>query len=76
MWHPDLVNNIWSNKKEIPGNGIDDDNNGFTDDINGWNFVDNSPSVIPSKHGLMLQALLVQKGTIILASLASRGTLI
>lgn len=34
---------LWTNIDEIPGNGIDDDNNGYIDDINGWNFVyDNS----------------------------------
>ena len=33
---------IWTNKKEIPNNGIDDDNNGFIDDIHGWNFIGNS----------------------------------
>src|SRR5690606_25931214 len=27
---------------EIPGNGIDDDNNGYIDDINGWNPKTNS----------------------------------
>ncbi len=36
--HPDLIGNIWTNSGEIPGNGIDDDNNGFIDDIFGWNF--------------------------------------
>src|SRR4051812_27273964 len=36
--HEDLKNKIWTNKKEIPGNGIDDDNNGYIDDIHGWNF--------------------------------------
>lgn len=36
--HPDLQENIWKNKGEIPGNGIDDDNNGYTDDFEGWNF--------------------------------------
>lgn len=36
--HEDLMGNIWVNEKEIPGNGIDDDNNGYIDDINGWNF--------------------------------------
>jgi subtilisin family serine protease len=36
--HEDLVNIIWTNKKEIPGNGIDDDHNGYTDDVHGWNF--------------------------------------
>jgi cell wall-associated protease len=36
--HPDLKNVIWTNTKEIPGNGIDDDHNGYIDDIHGWNF--------------------------------------
>lgn len=36
--HEDLKNVIWTNKKEIPGNGIDDDNNGYIDDVHGWNF--------------------------------------
>ena len=36
--HEDLKNVIWTNKKEIPDNGIDDDNNGYVDDIHGWNF--------------------------------------
>ena len=37
--HPDLQGRIWTNAKEIPGNGIDDDNNGFIDDVHGWNFL-------------------------------------
>ena len=37
--HPDLIDNMWVNKDEIPGNGIDDDNNGYVDDIHGWNFL-------------------------------------
>ncbi|MFC4808563.1 S8 family serine peptidase [Paenibacillus sp. GCM10023250] len=36
--HPDLANSIWTNTKEIPGNGIDDDGNGFVDDVHGWDF--------------------------------------
>jgi len=36
--HEDLKNVIWTNKKEIPDNGIDDDNNGYIDDVHGWNF--------------------------------------
>lgn len=36
--HQDLKNAIWTNTKEIPGNGIDDDHNGYVDDIHGWNF--------------------------------------
>lgn len=37
--HEDLKGMIWTNKKEIPGNGIDDDKNGFIDDVHGWNFL-------------------------------------
>jgi cell wall-associated protease len=37
--HEDLVGHIWTNTKEIPGNGIDDDHNGYVDDIHGWNFL-------------------------------------
>ncbi len=38
--HPDLRSNIYLNPNEIPGNGIDDDNNGYIDDWCGWDFVD------------------------------------
>lgn len=37
--HEDLKGKIWTNKKEIPGNNIDDDKNGFIDDVHGWNFL-------------------------------------
>jgi subtilisin family serine protease len=40
--HEDLQGKFWTNKGEIPGNGIDDDGNGFIDDIHGWNFLGNS----------------------------------
>lgn len=40
--HPDLAANVWSNPGEIPGNGIDDDNNGYIDDVHGWNSMDNN----------------------------------
>lgn len=37
--HEDLRDVLWTNKKEIPNNGIDDDGNGYIDDIHGWNFI-------------------------------------
>ena len=37
--HEDLKNVLWTNKKEIAGNGKDDDKNGYIDDVNGWNFL-------------------------------------
>ncbi len=35
----DLKDILWTNPREIPGNGIDDDHNGYVDDIHGWNFI-------------------------------------
>lgn len=43
--HPDLVDNLWVNPREIAGNGIDDDGNGFVDDVYGYNFIDFSNNV-------------------------------
>ncbi|WPV65144.1 S8 family peptidase [Chitinophaga sp. LS1] len=37
--HEDLKSILWTNPKEIPGNGIDDDKNGYVDDVHGWNFL-------------------------------------
>ncbi len=41
--HPDLEANMWVNADEIPGNGIDDDENGLIDDIHGWDFASDGP---------------------------------
>lgn len=37
--HEDLRANLWHNPGEIPGNGIDDDNNGYVDDVVGYDFA-------------------------------------
>ncbi len=37
--HEDLKTVLWSNAKEIAGNGKDDDKNGYIDDVFGWNFL-------------------------------------
>jgi subtilisin family serine protease len=54
--HEDLIDSAWSNPEEIPGNGIDDDNdavwnNGvpLVDDIVGWDFADNDNDPRPGK---------------------------
>ncbi|MBT1686559.1 Ig-like domain-containing protein [Dawidia soli] len=49
--HPDLAANMWVNVDEIPGNGVDDDNNGYVDDINGYGFGDDTGTIAPSDHG-------------------------
>lgn len=59
--HPDLAMNIWTNSSEIPGDGIDNDNNGYIDDVNGWNFLDddNDPNpTIPEDGDYILEALI------------------
>ncbi len=38
-YHPDLAGNVWLNPGEVPGNGIDDDQNGYIDDVHGFDFV-------------------------------------
>lgn len=38
MGHAELVNKVWRNPGEVPGNAIDDDRNGYVDDVVGWDF--------------------------------------
>ena len=33
--HPDLAPNVWTNFREVPRNGRDDDDNGYVDDVHG-----------------------------------------
>ena len=51
--HEELKNYIWTNTKEIPGNGIDDDGNGYVDDMHGWCFIANKNNVIQSKQSAL-----------------------
>jgi len=37
--HPDLAANVWTNPREIAGDGLDNDGNGFVDDVHGWDFA-------------------------------------
>ena len=49
--HPDLQGNIWRNRAEIPGNGIDDDGNGYIDDYYGLNVITGDDQHNVSAHG-------------------------
>lgn len=61
--HPDLAENIWVNKGEIPGNGIDDDGNGYIDDINGWNAKTNTGDLgAASYHATHVAGIVSAKG--------------
>ena len=41
--HVDLRANLWTNPREVGGNGKDDDDNGHVDDVHGWSWL-GSPS--------------------------------
>lgn len=61
--HEDLSANIWTNPREIPENGIDDDGNGFVDDIRGWDFIngDNDP-LDDNSHGTHCSGIIAAEG--------------
>lgn len=60
--HEDLKNIIWTNTKEIPGNGIDDDHNGYIDDVHGWNFrSDKSGNMVPNEQSSATQTYVAFK---------------
>jgi len=70
--HPDLVDNIWVNKKEVAGNKKDDDKNGFIDDVNGWDFVTNAPDPSPKFSSGWTEAG-ISHGTMVAGIIAARG---
>jgi subtilisin family serine protease len=61
--HEDLRANLWRNPNEIPGNGIDDDQNGYIDDIHGIDAI--SGSGIPDDkdgHGTHVSGIIAAVG--------------
>ncbi|MBC9812439.1 S8 family serine peptidase [Crocinitomicaceae bacterium CZZ-1] len=60
--HQDLSPNRWINTAEIPGNGIDDDNNGYIDDYNGWNTVNDNDDTGTGAHGTNCLGMIGAKG--------------
>lgn len=61
--HPDFDGNLWINHAEIPGNGLDDDNNGYTDDYLGWNTTQQNDNVgIQGSHGTPVSGMIGARG--------------
>ncbi|WP_104811435.1 S8 family peptidase [Aureitalea marina] len=60
--HPDLNENLFINTKEIPGNGIDDDENGYIDDVNGWNAYNSTGVLQVLSHGTAVYGIIGAKG--------------
>lgn len=74
--HPDLAGNLWINRNEIPGNGLDDDKNGYADDVYGWNFVDNTNDPRPDPSGLSETELdegIIHHGTVVAGIIGAVG---
>ncbi|KGN78458.1 hypothetical protein HQ35_09500 [Porphyromonas cangingivalis] len=49
--HEDLVESLWRNPGEIPGDGIDNDKNNYIDDIYGYSFVNNTGTLLGDQLG-------------------------
>lgn len=60
--HEDLQANIWTFEREIPGDGLDNDNNGTIDDYAGWNQADNSGTHRSRSHGTNIVGVLGAEG--------------
>ncbi|HMG34282.1 MAG TPA: S8 family serine peptidase [Blastocatellia bacterium] len=67
LTHPDLAGHLWTNPKEIPGDGIDNDANGLIDDFDGWDFVKGTsnpsdtpgdPATTVAGHGTFIAGLI------------------
>jgi subtilisin family serine protease len=60
--HPDIAPNVYTNPREIPGNGIDDDNNGYVDDVHGFNVADkNNDTSDVAGHGTEMSGIIAAK---------------
>jgi subtilisin family serine protease len=56
---PDLKGVLWTNAKETPGNGRDDDSNGLVDDVSGWNFLEFNNNVRDDNgHGTFVTGII------------------
>jgi len=70
--HPEFCDNIWTNPREIAGDGIDNDANGYIDDTNGWDFTYTSPGTVRSNgdnnpadghgHGTHVSGIIAAQG--------------
>jgi subtilisin family serine protease len=57
--HPDLAPNMWHNPDEIPGNGVDDDDNGYVDDVYGIDAVNGDSNPMDDQgHGTLTAGIM------------------
>lgn len=60
--HEDIAANIWTNNNEIPGDGIDNDENGYIDDYLGWQFVSQNDTHEVNSHGTSVSGIIAAVG--------------
>jgi hypothetical protein len=61
--HPDLIDNLWTNPGETPGNGIDDDGNGYVDDVYGIDTANNDSDPMDGNgHGTHVSGTIGARG--------------
>lgn len=58
--HEDLW--LWKNRAEIPGNGLDDDQNGYIDDVDGWNAFNQNGTLTADFHGTHVAGIAAARG--------------
>lgn len=58
--HEDLW--FWTNRSEIPGDGLDNDGNGYTDDYVGWNPVQDTSHLPLALHGTHVCGIAAARG--------------
>jgi subtilisin family serine protease len=65
--HPDIINRVWTDPGETPGDSIDNDNDGLVDDVFGWDFLDHTndtmerpadPNKTVAGHGTFIAGLI------------------
>jgi subtilisin family serine protease len=64
LTHPDLIDNMWRNRGEVPNDKIDNDGNGYVDDYRGWNPKQNNdePHDLTGSHGTIVNGIIGARG--------------
>jgi len=62
IFHEDIINNIWVNQAEIPGDGLDNDLNGYIDDYYGLHIDSETDQHPKGSHGSKVSGIIGAEG--------------
>jgi subtilisin family serine protease len=71
--HEALQGHTWTNKKEIAGNGKDDDKNGYKDDVHGYDFTKDKGEITPNHPHPTHVAGIASRGTDAIKIMSTRA---